>query len=181
MNNTNRYIDTLLIEECKSGSRKAQFKLYKQYSRAMYNLAYRFMNNREDAEDILQETFTECFRNIKSFRSESTFGLWLRTILINNCINYIRKRKIDLLYYENVPEIPEEEENAVIYDTTVIFRNIEKLPDGYRIILTLYLLEGYDQTEIAQILQISESTSKSQYSRAKIKLKEMILNDRKNG
>jgi RNA polymerase sigma-70 factor (ECF subfamily) len=181
VNNTNRYIDTLLIEECKSGSRKAQFKLYKQYSRAMYNLAYRFMNNREDAEDILQETFTECFRNIKSFRSESTFGLWLRTILINNCINYIRKRKIDLLYYENVPEIPEEEENAVIYDTTVIFRNIEKLPDGYRIILTLYLLEGYDHTEIAQILQISESTSKSQYSRAKIKLKEMILNDRKNG
>ena len=181
VDNSTQNINTLLIEECKRGSRKAQFKLYKQYSRAMYNLAYRFMNNREDSEDILQETFIECFRNIRSFRSESTFGLWLRTILINRCINHLRRKKVDLLYYENVPEFSAEEESEIILDTSVIFKNIEKLPDGYRIILTLYLIEGYDHTEIAQILGITESTSKSQYSRAKNKLKEMITKIKKYG
>jgi len=123
-------INAILIEECKKGSRNAQFKLYKQYSKAMYNLAYRFMSSREDAEDILQETFVECFRNISSFRSESTFGLWLKTILINQCINQLRRKKIDLLYCENVPELSAEEEGEIIFDTSSIFRNIEKLAHG---------------------------------------------------
>lgn len=166
-----------LIEECRKGNSKAQFRIYNQYSKAMYNLAYRMMNNREDAEDILQEGFLECFRNIGSFRFESTFGAWLKSIIINRCINQIRKKKIDLLYYENVPSDLPEEEPDVIYDTTRIFRGIEKLPDGYRIILTLYLLEGYDHTEISQILGISESTSKSQYSRAKDKLRSILKNN----
>ncbi|OFY61611.1 MAG: hypothetical protein A2V64_11860 [Bacteroidetes bacterium RBG_13_43_22] len=163
-----------LIEECKKGSTKAQFMLYKQYSKAMYNLAYRMMNNREDAEDILQETFTECFRNIGSFRFESTFGAWLKSILMNRCINQLRKKKTDLVYYETLPAVAEEEETEIAYDTNKIFRGIEQLPDGYRIILTLYLLEGYDHTEISQIMGISESTSKSQYSRAKEKLRTIL-------
>jgi len=148
--------------------------LYKQYSKAMYNLAYRMMNNREDAEDILQETFTECFRNIGSFRFESTFGAWLKSILMNRCINQLRKKKTDLVYYETLPPVAEEAEEETNYDTNKIFRGIEQLPDGYRIILTLYLLEGYDHTEIAQIMGISESTSKSQYSRAKEKLRTIL-------
>ena len=171
-------ITILLIEECKRGSSKAQFRIYNQYSKAMYNLAYRMMNNREDAEDILQEGFLECFRNIGSFRFESTFGAWLKSIIINKCINQLRRKKIDLSYYENLPaNVPEEEPEAIIYDTTRIFRGIEKLPDGYRIILTLYLLEGYDHTEISQILGISESTSKSQYSRARDKLRNILSNN----
>lgn len=165
-----------LVEECRKGSSKAQFMLYKQYSKAMYNLAFRMMNNREDAEDILQETFTECFRNIKSFRFESTFGAWLKSILMNRCINHLRKKKTDLVFYENLPPVAEEEEADIIYDTNKIFRGIEQLPDGYRIILTLYLLEGYDHTEISQILGVSESTSKSQYSRARVKLRTILLN-----
>ena len=168
---------TPLIEECRRGNSRAQFRIYNQYSRAMYNLAYRMMNNREDAEDILQEGFLECFRNIGSFRFESTFGAWLKSIIINRCINQIRKKKIDLLYFENLPADLPEEEADVIYDTTKIFMGIEKLPDGYRIILTLYLLEGYDHTEISQILGISESTSKSQYSRAKDKLRSILSNN----
>jgi RNA polymerase sigma factor (sigma-70 family) len=164
-----------LIEECKKGSTRAQFMLYKQYSKAMYNLAYRMMNNREDAEDMLQETFTECFRNIGSFRFESTFGAWLKSILTNKCINQLRKKKVDLVYYENLPHVPEEEHEEVMYNTDKIFKGIEQLPDGYRIILTLYLLEGYDHTEISQIMGISESTSKSQYSRAKEKLRTILL------
>jgi RNA polymerase sigma-70 factor (ECF subfamily) len=169
-----------LIEECKKGSSKAQFMLYNQYSKAMYNLAYRMMNNREDAEDILQETFTECFRNIASFRFESTFGAWLKSILLNRCINQIRKKKADLVYYETLPVVAaDEEDTGTAYDTTRIFKGIEQLPDGYRIVLTLYLLEGYDHTEISQIMGISESTSKSQYSRAKEKLRS-ILSKTKN-
>lgn len=147
----------------------------------MYNLAYRMMNNREDAEDILQETFTECFRNIGSFRFESTFGAWLKAILLNKCINQLKKRKINLVLSDtltddvyNINEDTQTGEDDNDYDTDKIFRGIEKLPDGYRIILTLYLLEGYDHSEISQILGISESTSKSQYSRVKEKLRKIL-------
>jgi RNA polymerase sigma-70 factor (ECF subfamily) len=168
-------IHASLIEECRRGSSKAQFRLYNQYSKAMYNLAYRMMNNREDAEDLLQEAFLDCFRNIKSFRFESTFGAWLKSILVNKCINQLRKKKVELVLQETVPVEIVEEEQETIYNTDKIFKGIEQLPDGYRIILTLYLLEGYDHTEIAQILGISESTSKSQYSRAKEKLRSIML------
>jgi RNA polymerase sigma factor (sigma-70 family) len=174
VDNSVQYLHNALIEECKNGSRKAQFRIYKLYSKAMYNLAYRFMNNHEDAQDMLQETFIEGFRNIKSFRFESAFGIWLKRILVNHCINQIRKRKIDISYCEDLPEPAVEEEVENKFNISEIFSNIERLPDGYRIILTLYLLEGYDHSEISQILGISESTSKSQYSRAKEKLRKMI-------
>lgn len=173
MDNLNVYIHAPLIEECRTGNRKAQYRLYNQYSKAMFNLAFRILNNREDAEDILQETFIDCFRSLSLFRFESTFGAWLKKILINKCINHLKRKKIDLMLCENLPDNSEEEAGEV-YDTTKIFRGIEKLPDGYRIILTLYLLEGYDHSEIAQILNISESTSKSQYSRAKDKLRVLL-------
>ena len=174
MNDLNIYIHATLIEECRKGNSKAQFRLYKQYSKAMYNLAYRILNNREDAEDILQESFVECFKNIGSFRFESTFGAWLKKITVNKCINQIKKKRIDLIPSETLPEPIYEEDEDVKYDTGKIFKCIEMLPDGYRIILTLYLLEGYDHSEISQILAISESTSKSQYSRAKEKLRNLL-------
>jgi len=172
--NTDLNIHASLIEECRNGSSKAQFVLYNKYSKAMYNLACRMMNNREDAEDMLQEAFLECFRNISSFRFESTFGAWLKSILINRCINQLRKKKVDLVFCETLPHGVTEEEPETVYDTGKICRGIEQLPDGYRIVLTLYLLEGYDHSEISQILGISESTSKSQYSRAKEKLKKIL-------
>lgn len=174
MDDLNIYIHASLIEECRKGNSKAQFRLYKQYSKAMYNLAFRILNNREDAEDILQESFVECFKNISSFRFESTFGAWLKKITVNKCINQIKKKRIDLTSGENLPEPVYEEDEEVNYDTGKIFKCIEMLPDGYRIILTLYLLEGYDHSEISQILAISESTSKSQYSRAKEKLRNLL-------
>ena len=164
-----------LIEECKKGNPIAQFRLYNQYSKAMFNLAYRMTRNREDAEDILQETFVECFRNLGSFRFESTFGAWLKSILINRSINHLRKKKVNIELFENIPDLPEEtEENEPRFDPHTVAKCIEDLPDGYRVILTLYLLEGYDHTEIAQITGITESTSKSQYSRAKDKLRHML-------
>jgi len=169
---------TFLLEECKKGNRRAQYKLYKQYSKAMYNLAYRITNSREDAEDILQETFIECFRNLASFRFESTFGSWLKTILINKSINFMRKKKLTLVFSENLPDVEDEntDDDKIDYEITSVHKCIEMLPDGYRVVLALYLLEGYDHSEIARILGITESTSKSQYSRAKSKLRNLLKN-----
>jgi RNA polymerase sigma factor (sigma-70 family) len=177
----NIYIHAPLIEECRRGNSKAQFRLYNQYSKAMYNLAHRILNNREDAEDILQESFVECFRNLNSFRFESTFGAWLKRIVVNRCINHVKKKKTDLTFCETLPSIAAEDEEEPIYDTNAVFKGIEMLPDGYRIILTLYLLEGYDHSEISQILGISESTSKSQYSRAKDKLRNILSKKHSHG
>lgn len=171
------HIHAPLIEECRKGNNRAQFRLYNQYSKAMYNVAYRMLNNREDAEDILQETFIDCFRNINSFRFESTFGAWLKKILINKCINYLRKKKIHFELVDTLPDKASQEEEETVYETGKIIKGIEQLPDGYRVILSLYLLEGYDHTEISQILGISESTSKSQYSRAKEKLRSQLSNN----
>jgi RNA polymerase sigma factor (sigma-70 family) len=167
-------IQAHLIEECRKGNRKAQFKLYNQYSKAMFNLAYRMMNNREDAEDILQETFVDCFRNLSSFRFESTFGAWLKTILINRSINHLKKKNVILVLRENVPDEEYNTDDDPEFNTEKIFKGIEMLPHGYRVILTLYLLEGYDHAEISQIMGISESTSKSQYFRAKEKLRKLL-------
>jgi len=177
-------IQVTLIEECRRGSRKAQFRLYELYSKAMFNVAYRIVNSREEAEDMLQEAFTNCFRNIGSYRSESTFGAWLKTIVINNCINRLRKREAELVYVDDYRPVerPEEEEPPVLWpDTSVIAKAVEKLPDGYRVVFSLYLLEGYDHSEISQILNISESTSKTQYLRAKEKLKKILLTMQKDG
>jgi RNA polymerase sigma-70 factor (ECF subfamily) len=181
VDSVNIYIHAPLIEECRKGNSKAQFSLYEQYSKAMFNLAYRILNNREDAEDILQESFVECFRNIQSFRFDSTFGAWLKKIIVNRCINHIKKKKIDLTFYDTPPPVIDEEEEVTEYETDKIFKGIELLPDGYRIILTLYLLEGYDHSEISQILGISESTSKSQYSRAKEKLRNILSKSKDYG
>ncbi len=174
MDNFDLHIHAPLIEECRKGSSRAPFLLYNQYSKAMYNIAYRMLNNREDAEDMLQETFVDCFRNLNSFRFESTFGAWLKRILINKCINHLQKKKIDLMLTDELPNKAYEEDDETVYDISGIIKGIEMLPDGYRVILTLYLLEGYDHTEISQILGISESTSKSQYSRAKEKLRSQL-------
>ena len=134
------------------------------------------MNNREDAEDILQEAFVQAFTKLESFRYESTFGAWLKRIVINTCINAINKRKVDLLltedmyYYKDVMDEDEEELPLTVQD---IQKALEQLPEGGRIVFSLYLLEGYDHLEIAEILGITESTSKSQFMRAKRKVCEI--------
>jgi RNA polymerase sigma factor (sigma-70 family) len=178
------YIHENLINECRRGSRKAQFRLYELYSKAMFNTAYRITGNREEAEDMLQEAFTDCFRNIASYRTESTFGAWLKTIVINRCISRLRKRETELVYVEDYSrhEISEAEPTETNWpDQAVIARAVERLPDGYRVVLSLYLLEGYDHTEIASILGISESTSKTQYLRAKDKLKKILSSMHRDG
>lgn len=141
------------------------------------------MHKREDAEDMLQEAFTQAFLKLESFRYESNFGSWLKRIVINTCINAINKRKVELTYCEEIydNDVPEQqEEHEAEYTVANITAAMEQLPEGGRMVFSLYLLEGYDHVEIAQILGITVSTSKSQFMRAKRRVVE-ILNELKSG
>jgi RNA polymerase sigma-70 factor (ECF subfamily) len=143
------------------------------------------MYNKEEAEDMLQEAFTQAFVKLDSFRYESSFGGWLKRITINTCINAKNKRKVELSFIDEMhkfdaPEIDENNEEEVQLTVAGITKAMEKLPEGGRIVFSLYLLEGYDHGEIAQILNITESTSKSQFMRAKRRIVE-ILNEQKKG
>lgn len=169
-----------IIELSKAGNRKAQFQLYKLYSKAMYNICYRMMNNTSEAEDLLQDAFAEAFNKLDSFRFESSFGAWIKRIVVNKCINHIKKRKADLVFTDEIIEKNrpgnDEPDDDTAYNVQKIQKAMGLLPEGYRVIFSLYLIEGYDHGEIAQILGISESTSKSQFSRARQKVKEIIKN-----
>jgi RNA polymerase sigma factor (sigma-70 family) len=172
------YIDKhiSLLNECRQGSRNAQFEIYKLYSRAMFNISLRIVNHHAEAEDVLQEAFLEAFSRIHDFRQETTFGLWLKQIVINKSINCLRKRKLDLVPLNEVDlaEPEELDEENLQLQVESIKKAVSKLADGYRVVLTLYLFEGYDHQEIAEILGISENTSRSQYMRAKQKLKRLL-------
>jgi RNA polymerase sigma-70 factor (ECF subfamily) len=167
-----------IIELSKTGNTRAQFQLYSLYSKAMFNICVRMLNSKEEAEDLLQESFTDAFMKLHSFRYESSFGAWLKRIVVNKCINAINKRKVDLVFPENPVEPGTDDEEVdyagIAFDVRRIHRAVEELPDGYRVIFSLYALEGYDHGEISQIMNISESTSKSQYLRARQKIKEIL-------
>jgi RNA polymerase sigma factor (sigma-70 family) len=173
------YIDKNLelVKACMQGSRAAQFELYKLYAKAMYNVALRILNYEEEAEDVLQESFLDAFTRIVDFRQETTFGLWLKQIVINKSINYLRKRKMEFVSTDEISEIPDDV-SFDDYDHQLkaeeVRKAITQLPDGYRVVLSLYLLEGYDHEEISHILKISENTSRTQYMRAKKKLKSIL-------
>lgn len=168
-----------LIRGCQVNDRKAQFQVYKLYYKAMFNTAIRIVNDSAQAEDIMQESFLEAFRKIENYRGESSFGTWLKKIVINKSIDEIRKAKDVISIDELDVEIPaqnEDENYLQILSTRVeeIRKAIHALPDSYRIILSLYLLEGYDHEEIAQVLDISYNLSRTRYSRARKKLLEYI-------
>lgn len=167
-----------LIARCRAGDREAHYHLYKLYSKAMYNVGYRITRSEDEAEDVLQEAFISAFRNLDRYRGDATFGAWLKRIVVNKAINALQKKK-----HEVLPEVDDDwdvadEQPLPEYreDLTVdrVRTAIEQLPDGYRTVLSLYLLEGYDHQEIAEILGITESTSKSQLNRAKQKLKTIL-------
>lgn len=167
-----------LIDRCRQGDRIAYQRLYKLYSRSMYNVGYRIVNDSDEAEDVLQEAFISAFNNLESYRGDSSFGAWLKRIVINKAINQVNKRKLDRLPEDDRWDVMEEAEVDVFegfpFTVESVREAIERLPDGYRSVLSLYLLEGYDHGEIAEILKITESTSKSQFNRAKKKLKELL-------
>ncbi|HKM92951.1 MAG TPA: RNA polymerase sigma factor [Prolixibacteraceae bacterium] len=175
---TQKDIHEKLIEASKRGDNRARRQLYELYARAMFNICYRMMHTRENAEDVLQEAFVQAFTKLETYRYESTFGAWLKRIVINTCINTINKRKVDLVltddmyYFSNRSEENDNEELPLTVKD--VEKAMEQLPEGGRIVFSLYLLEGYDHVEIAGILGITESTSKSQFMRAKRKVYEIL-------
>ena len=165
-----------IVEKSKSGDRNSQYQLYELYVDAMYNVSMRMLGIKEDAEDVVQDSFVDAFRNLKSFRYESTFGSWLKRIVINKSINHLKQKKIPVSPLDQHEYHISEETNEMVLpmDIEKIKKGITMLPQGYRQIINLYLIEGYDHIEIAEILGITSSTSKSQYHRAKKKLIEIV-------
>ncbi|MBL6963226.1 MAG: sigma-70 family RNA polymerase sigma factor [Bacteroidetes bacterium] len=171
--------DRELVEKAKRGNRLAEYQLYQKYARAMFNVSYRMLNNFEEAEDVLQDAFIDVFRRLNTFRYESTIGSWIKKVVVNRCINVLKKRKIDMFLSDDLVKYEAMDETAlnqdhIRYDVGQLREMIKKLPEGYRLIFSLYSLEGYDHEEISQILNISVSTSKTQYMRAKNKIIESI-------
>jgi RNA polymerase sigma-70 factor (ECF subfamily) len=164
-----------LVERCRQGDPRSYSELYQKYSRAMYNTSLRIVNNSGDAEDVLQEAFCDAFAALESFAYKSTFGAWLKRIVVNKSINALRKRKMTIIDMEktSVGYLPEEDhydESGLQLKVEEIKKAVKELPNGYRTVLTLHLFEGYDQEEIAEILQVSHVTVRTQYMRAKQKL-----------
>jgi RNA polymerase sigma-70 factor (ECF subfamily) len=160
-----------LIEACKTGDSKAQIKIYKLYYKAMYNISFRMLNHTADAEDIMQESFLIAFQKIHTYRGEVSFGAWLKRIVINKSLDHIKAGKA-LISLESIPEIPDEVDGPEYLEyrdiqPEMVNQAISLLPEGYRVVLSLYLIEGYDHEEIAEILQITNATSRTQYHRAK--------------
>lgn len=143
----------------------------------MYNTALRMVRHQSDAEDLLQSAFTEVFMKLDSFRNESTIGAWIKRIVINKCINFLKSKRLQFSELSEKLAEPTEEpapENEPRFSVETINRAIGILPEGYRVVFSLYALEGYDHEEIGEILGISEQTSKSQFSRAKARLRETL-------
>ncbi|HEN20987.1 MAG TPA: sigma-70 family RNA polymerase sigma factor [Desulfobacteraceae bacterium] len=183
-----RNIHQDLIDGCKNGDQKSQFQIYKLYYKAMFNTSLRIVGDTMEAEDIMQEAFLSAFEKIETYAGTVSFGAWLKKIVINRSLDALSRQKaifedIDTHYdlqeeADNKAEDPEDLKERM----NEVKSAIDNLPDGYRIILSLYLLEGYDHDEIAEILNISSSTSRSQLSRAKQKLLNALRNGReKNG
>lgn len=164
-----------LVESCKQGHSLSFKELYQRYTKAMYNTCVRIVNNAADAEDIVQESFIDAFKNIDRFNYQSTFGAWIKRIVINKSINHLRAKKLKLIEI-NQPIISELKNDEAFDETEIQFK-VEKikkavsmLPDGYRTVFTLNAFEGYDYDEIAEILSITPATVRTQYHRAKKQL-----------
>lgn len=174
--NKNHDIHRDLIEGCRNNDRKAQVRLYELYYKAMYNTSYRILNNPAEAEDIMQEAFLDAFRKINGFKGTGSFGSWLKRIVVNKSLDKLRNRKEE----DSLDEWEKEIEDTTVTDDSYaghvfhkmeeIASAMEKLPGQYRIILSLHLLEGYDQREIAQVLNISYNNVRTRYVRAKQRL-----------
>lgn len=173
-----------LIEACRQNDRAAQVEIYELYCRAMYNASLRIVNDTAEAEDVMQDSFIEAFNKIGSYRAEGAFGAWLKRIVINNSINVIRKRKDTVSIDDTDIELKDTGENEKEYSENVFCRleeirdGIKKLPEAYKTIISLHLLEGYDHQEISEILNETYGNIRTRYSRAKQKLLQIIMKSR---
>jgi RNA polymerase sigma factor (sigma-70 family) len=163
-----------LLTRCREGDDLAFRELYGRYCKAMFNICMRMLNDRVEAEDVLQEAFITTFGKLKDLKDELAFGSWLKRIVVNRCIDMVRKRKTwHVEVDESIPADDQQDEPAT-YDPAIVTKALAMLPEGYRVIVTLFLFEDLPHKEIAKKLGISESTSKSQYARGRRKLAALI-------
>lgn len=168
--------DEKLIKGCQKGNRKYQQALYDKYSDGMYLIALRYSKMQQEAEDILQEAFLKVFNNIRTFREDSSLAYWIKRIVVNTALNHQRS-KLYLYPMVDVNELNERSADDNIISSLSyeeLLALIQELPTGCQVIFNLFAIEGYKHHEIAKMLEISEGTSKSQYSRAKAILTERI-------
>tara|TARA_R110001583_G_scaffold5921_2_gene31192 strand:- start:1521 stop:2069 length:549 start_codon:yes stop_codon:yes gene_type:complete len=167
------FLNNQIIEDCKLNKAKAQMQLYNMYCDAMFTIAKRYLKNNFVAEDIMQEAFIKVFKNIKSFKGEVTVGAWIKKIVINQCIDYLKKKRIELVSIDEEKLTIVDEDDWTVNEEVnieIVTSAINNLPEKYKVVLNLYLLEGFDHQEIAQVLNITEVTSRSQLMRGKNKL-----------
>ena len=173
-----RYFETHLIDQCRNNDSRAQMKLYDSYCKAMFNTAYNFVKDDAIAQDVMQEAFIKAFKKIETYTGEATFGAWLKRIVINQSLDWLKKQKVATVeLQDNVEYLPDdgpwEIESEI--NISLIYKCIEALPLKCKNVVKLILLEGYDHQEVSQILEISEVASRSQLSRGKSKLKELLI------
>ena len=165
------------MRQCINGDTSAYRVLYDRYSKAMFNTALRIVNKAADAEDVLQDAFTDAFTQLRSFENKSTFGAWLKQIVVFKSISLLKRQRMSFVDMETVADLPEEnelDEAGIWYTVEMIKQTMQQLPDGYRTVLSLYLFEGYDHEEISEILGVAQSTVRTQYIRAKQKLLRLL-------
>lgn len=171
-----RDIHHQLIANCKKGDQKAQLEIYKLYYKAMYNSALRILKNQADAEDVMQDSFLDAFTRIQLYREEGSFGGWLKRIVINNAMDFIRNQKPTNEIDESHILLTDEEGDCIENDCRLedIKEAMKMIKQEYRIIISLYLFEGYDHEEIASIQNITYGLSRTRYSRARQSLLKVI-------
>lgn len=170
-----------LVEKCKANDRKAQLKLYRQYCEGMFCVAMRFVKNEDDAEDVVQDAFIKAFQKLDQFRGDVSFGAWLKRIVINKCLDFIKANKIQFTEIrEQTLHIVEDEDWSVAEGISLeqVKDTMQKLPDKYKYVVQLFLVEGYDHKEISQILDIREATCRTRLLRGKGFLKELLKDNR---
>ena len=163
-------IHTDLIRRCNENDKDAQFEIYNFYYQTMYNTSLRILKNTTEAEDVMQDSFLDAFKKIGSYSGEGNFGGWLRRIVVNNSIDALKKRTNDLSFDDVSIEVVEESENSdkeVEYRIDEIKKALGLLSEENRVIISLFLFEGYDHEEISQILNISNNASRTRFSRAR--------------
>src|SRR5882724_9961356 len=177
-NQTVLMTEEAILQGCLHNEATAQRELYGRYSPKMLSVCYRFAHNREDAEDMLQEGFIKVFLQMHTFQNKGAFEGWIRRIIVHTCINHLKINKrfnesVDIIQANSIPA--REENIPSIVQAKQIVDCIRLLPVGYRTVLNLYAIEGYAHKEIAEMLDIEESTSRSQYTRAKQMLEDILI------
>ena len=171
----------LLVLQSKKGNQKAQIKLYDLHCKAMFIISCRYLKNDEEAKDAMQDGFIKAFLNLENYKDGTNFSAWLKTIVINSCIDQLKKKKLETIAIENYPLEITDDENWN-FDTKItketILNAIETLQLKYQLVIKLYLIEGYDHQEISEILQIPVKTSRTHLRRARLALRNLLKNEK---